>query len=188
MSRVSVEKEQHVLIAEDNSELADLFATWLSPTYHVDTACEFEEATQKVNSSIDVVLLDRQISRYSEAKMLQKIRYDQYRIQSAVITAIEPDFNIAETGFDDYIVKPISCRTLIEFTSALITRGEYTKLTNNLYQLSKKKALLEEQNSQRELRNSNEYEQIVNRLKSIQEHADMTVEEINHKKAFSELS
>lgn len=188
MSKLSVGNEQHVLIAEDNSELAELFAMWLSPTYHVDTVCELAEATQKVNSSIDVVLIDRQISRYSEAQMLQKIRYDQYRMQSAMITAIEPDFNIAETEFDDYIVKPVSCRSLIEFISALITRGEYTELTNNLYQLSKKKALLEEQNSQRELRNSNEYEQIVNRLKSIQEHADMTVEEINHKKAFTELS
>jgi two-component system response regulator AdeR len=183
-------KQQRVLIVEDNPELADLFAMWLSTTYHVDTAYKPEEALRKLDSSVDIILLDRQISNYSGPQVIQEVRDDRSHIRVAVITATEPEFDdyIVETEFDDYIVKPVSCEDLIEVTSDLVTREQYTELINNLHRLSKKKALLEERNSQTELDNSEEYRRTVNQLKSIRKHADRAVRDINEKKAFSELS
>jgi len=183
-------KQQHILIVEDNPELADLFAMWLSTTYHVETANKPEEALRKLDNSVDIILLDSQISNCSTPQVIQEIRDDRSNIRVAVITATEPEFGdyIVETEFDDYIVKPVSCKDLIEVTSDLVTREQYTELIDNLHHLSKKKALLEERNSQAELDNSEEYRRTVNRLKSIQNHADRAVRDINAKKAFSELS
>jgi Response regulators consisting of a CheY-like receiver domain and a winged-helix DNA-binding domain len=70
-------KQQRVLIVEDNPELADLFAMWLSTTYHVDTAYKPEEALRKLDSSVDIILLDRQISNYSGPQVIQEVRDDR---------------------------------------------------------------------------------------------------------------
>lgn len=137
-------KQQRVLIVEDNPELADLFAMWLSTTYHVDTAYKPEEALRKLDSSVDIILLDRQISNYSGPQVIQEVRDDRSHIRVAVITATEPEFDdyIVETEFDDYIVKPVSCEDLIEVTSDLVTREQYTELINNLHRLSKRRHCL----------------------------------------------
>ena len=51
-----------VLIAEDDPDLADLYARWIGEEHTVHVAYDGEEALEKLDKDVDVVLLDRMMS------------------------------------------------------------------------------------------------------------------------------
>ncbi|MFT4958084.1 MAG: DNA-binding response OmpR family regulator, partial [Halobacteriales archaeon] len=53
--------EARVLIVEDEQRLADLFRRWLEDQYSVRVAMDLAEAGSKLDSSVDIVLLDRRL-------------------------------------------------------------------------------------------------------------------------------
>jgi DNA-binding response OmpR family regulator len=158
-----------VLIVEDEPNLADLYATWLTTEYTIEVAYGAEEALEKAGDSIDVMLLDRRMPKLSGNQVSERVREAGHQIRVAMVTAVEPDFDILELSFDDYIVKPVSREDLLDTVSELSARDPRDEEGNTLYELSRKKALLEDQKSSHELQTHETYQKFLKDLESLQD-------------------
>ena len=93
-------------------------------------------------------------------EVLDRIRDRQLDCRVSMVTAVEPDFDILEMGFDAYLSKPIRSEELHETVENLLDRSEYDSLLQNYYSLVEKRATLEATKSNAELAESTEYDEL----------------------------
>ena len=97
-----------VLIVEDERDLADLYAEWVKMAgYRTRTAYDGAEATAALDESVDVVLLDRRLPETRGREILEHVREREYDCEVAMVTAVEPEADIVEMGYDEYLIKPV---------------------------------------------------------------------------------
>jgi len=167
-----VSDEATVLVVDDEEDIVDLYSAFLADEYDVMTATGGEAALSVVDDDVDVVVLDRRMPDRSGDEVLEAIRDRGYDCRVVMITAVDPDFDIVEMGFDDYLVKPVSKEDLIEIVETVHSRSEYEADVQEYYSLTSKKALLEAEKSERELENSEEYADLVERVDDLSSRVD----------------
>jgi DNA-binding response OmpR family regulator len=142
-----------VLVVEDEKHLADLYTEYLADVHTVRTAYGGSEAIDMLAPDVDVVLLDRRMPVVSGNEVLAAIEDSEVDPQVAMVTAVDPDFDIIDLGVDDYIVKPVSKAALRDVVDRLLTIAEYNdrvqqltskRLTRNVLQVEKPKSELED--------------------------------------------
>jgi DNA-binding response OmpR family regulator len=170
--------EATVLVVDDERDIADLYTAWLEENYAVRTAYGAREALDKTDSGLDVVLLDRQMPEMTGDEVLERIRERELDCRVVMVTAVDPDFDIVDMPFDDYLTKPVMLEELRDAVERMSTRDEYDEKVQDFFALSAKKATLEAQKDPVELRNNEEYEQLDQRVAHLREEADETVAEI----------
>ncbi|WP_255169625.1 HalX domain-containing protein [Natrononativus amylolyticus] len=168
-----------VLVVDDENRLADLFAAWLSSEWTVTTAYDGEEALEEITDTVQVVLLDRRMPGLSGDEVLRSIRADGYDCRVVMVTAVDPDFDIIEMGFDDYLVKPIAKQELLETVEHVVARGEYERAVQRYYALVSKKGLLESEKSDRELAENEEYRELCARVDELEAQVDDRLSELS---------
>ena len=164
-----------VLVVEDEPDLADLYAAWLGDEYRVRTAYGGREALDQIDEAddaVDAILLDRRMPGLSGDEVLTAVRDRGIDCRVAMVTAVEPDFDILEMGFDDYLVKPVTSDTLRETVEGLLRRGEYDTEVQELFSLTSKKAMLESEKSASDLADNEEYQRLTDRIEELRERAD----------------
>ncbi|ARS91474.1 response regulator transcription factor [Natrarchaeobaculum aegyptiacum] len=167
-----------VLIVEDEPDLADLYATWLEDVCSPTAVYDGSEALEAIDENVDVVLLDRRMPGLSGDTVLETIRERNLDCRVAMVTAIEPDFDIVGMGFDDYLVKPVSESELVETIEGLQLRAAYDDQLQEFFALASKKVLLDGEKSDAERKSSQEYARLEDRLAVLRVRIDETVEEI----------
>ncbi len=168
-----------ILVVDDESRLADLFAAWLKPDWNVETAYDGESALEKMQDSVEIVLLDRRMPGLSGDEVLSEIRGGGYDCRVVMVTAVDPDFDIIEMGFDDYLVKPVSKDELIDVVDRVQTRSSYEADIQRYYSLVSKKSLLETEKSDRELEASEEYTELCKQVDELRGSVDETVADLS---------
>jgi DNA-binding response OmpR family regulator len=163
-----------ILVVEDETELAELFAEWLSGEYDVRVATTGEDALDLVDEDVDVVLLDRLMPGISGDEVLEAIRERGLSLRVAMVTAVEPDFDVLEMGFDDYVVKPVFREDVRRLVEGLLERDEYDQQLSDLFAVASKLAALESHKSEGELEESEGYR----RLKAEFERTRERIEEL----------
>ncbi|WP_299332701.1 response regulator transcription factor [Haloplanus sp.] len=146
-----------ILVVEDETELAELFAEWLSEEYDVRVATTGEDALERVDEEVDVVLLDRLMPGISGDEVLETIRDRGLSVRVAMVTAVEPDFDVLKMGFDDYVVKPVFREDVRRLVEGLLERDQYDQHLSDLFASASKLAALESHKSAGELETSEEY-------------------------------
>jgi len=164
--------DTEVLVVDDETRLADLFGAWLRADWNVETVYNGEDALATMSESVEIVLLDRRMPGLSGDEVLETIRDGDHDCRVVMITAVDPDFDIVEMGFDDYLVKPVSKEDLTEIVETVHTRSEYEADVREYYSLTSKKALLEAEKSARELESSDEYADLVDRVDELSSRVD----------------
>lgn len=173
------EDATEILVVDDESRLADLFAAWLKTDWSVETAYDGEGALEKMSDSVSVVLLDRRMPGLSGDEVLEEIRDRGYDARVVMVTAVDPDFDIIQMGFDDYLVKPVSKDDLIDIVERVETRTDYEADIQEYYASVSKKSLLEAEKSERELDDNEEYQELCKRVDELSEQVDETVESLD---------
>jgi DNA-binding response OmpR family regulator len=168
-----------VLIVEDEPDLADLYATWLDDEYRVRVAYGGREALEELDEDVSVVLLDRRMPDLSGDEALAEIRSRGFDCRVAMVTAVEPDFDIVAMGFDDYLVKPVSKDALHDTVSNLLLRNAYDEGVQELFALASKKALLESEKGPTALAESEEYRELDEQLTELRRELDETLDEFD---------
>jgi DNA-binding response OmpR family regulator len=111
-----------VLIVEDERELADLYGEWLEMAgCSVRTAYDGRTALEHLDPEVDVALLDRRLPEMRGEQILERIRDSEQDCSVAMVTAVEPEADIIEMGFDEYLVKPVKQAELMELVNELST-------------------------------------------------------------------
>jgi DNA-binding response OmpR family regulator len=157
-----------VLVVEDQERLADLYETWLAADYDIRTAHTAGEAEELLDDDIDVALLDRRLPDGSGDDVLSMIQEAGLDARVAMVTAVDPDFDILEMGFDDYVVKPVTESDLYEIVEGLLDRDRYSGDVQRYYALASKRATLESEMSANELDASSEYDRLLEELADLQ--------------------
>jgi DNA-binding response OmpR family regulator len=158
-----------VLIVEDEPDVAETYKLWLREDYEVRMAHDGDEGLKLLDDSVDVVLLDRMMPGLSGDEVLQRIRERDLGCRVSMVTAVEPDFDILEMGFDAYLSKPIRSEQLHETVDNLLERSEYDSLLQDYYSQVEKQATLEASKSSAELGESEEYDELKSEINELQD-------------------
>jgi DNA-binding NtrC family response regulator len=148
-----------VLVVDDEPDVADAYAAQLQSEYQILTAYGGQEALDKIDESVDVVLLDRRMPGVSGDEVLEKIRDRDATMRVAMVTAVDPDFDI----------KPVSRDELFETIERLLNTAEYEEKLRRYYALTAKHATLTANKPESELEESEQFQQLKFELAEIRE-------------------
>lgn len=168
-----------VLVVDDEPDVADAYAAQLESEFIVSTAYGGQEALDKIDASVDVVLLDRRMPGISGDEVLDKIRERDLNVRVAMVTAVDPDFDIIEMPFDDYVIKPVSRDDLFETINRLLTCSKYEEDLRRYYALTAKHATLIANKPESELVESEEFQQLESEMERMREELDEIISEFD---------
>jgi len=164
-----------VLVVDDEPDVADAYAAQLELDYDVTTAYSGREALDLVGPSIDVVLLDRRMPGITGDEVLEEIRDRGLGCRVAMVTAVDPDFDIIEMPFDDYVTKPVSREDLYGTIERLLNASEYDEQLREYFSLTAKQAALRTNKSEAALETSEQYVELEQEIRDLRESLDETV-------------
>lgn len=168
-----------VLVVEDETELADLYADYLRETYAVDVAYSGEEAIEMLSEEYDAVLLDRRMPVVSGNEVVVAIEERDVRCRVAMVTAVNPDFDIIDLGIDDYLVKPVTRQEVLDTVDRLLTISEYNERAQELTAKKLKRNVLEVEKTRAELQESEEFERLTAEISQLEETVETIADELD---------
>lgn len=168
-----------VLVVDDERDLADLYAAWLGGDYETLTVYGGASAIEAVDERVDVAFIDRLMPSISGDDVLEHIREEGYDCRVAMVTAVEPDFDIIEMGFDEYIVKPIREDGIVDLVESLVARSRYDDQLQEFFSLASKRAALQAQKTDRELEASAAFADLTEEFEALRDELRRTTDELN---------
>ena len=168
-----------VLVVEDEQHLADLYTDYLSERYEVRTAYSGREAIEMLADDLDVILLDRRMPVVSGNEVLAAIEEGGYEFRVAMVTAVDPDFDIIDLGVDDYLVKPVSQNALLDVVDRLLTITEYSERLQELTSKKLKRNVLQVEKPESELHESERYADLEAEIDRLEQTLDDLSEDLS---------
>ena len=170
------EPDPTVLIVDNNPRFVAMHAEWLEDEYQVKRAYSGEEALRDLTEDVDAVLLDRRMPGLSGDEVLERIEDWGFDCRVVVLSAVPPDFDIVDMGFDAYVQKPTVKSELRDVLTDVLTRDTYGELTQEYLALNAKRALLEAEKTDAELQSNPDYEHLLDRLEELEAEIDNPAE------------
>jgi DNA-binding response OmpR family regulator len=169
----SVEGEDScVLVVDDEPDIVKLNRLRLEDEYAVRTAEGGDAALDRLDETVDVVLLDRRMPEMSGDELLDEIRDRGYDCRVAMVTAVEPDLDLVEMPFDEYLVKPVSNEEIHEAVEALLRRETYDEAVQQYFSLATKRAALEVAKPDDELNDDSRFDELDERARRVRAEAE----------------
>ena len=132
-----------VLIVEDEESVMETYKLYTEAEgYTVLTASNGGEALVEIGDNVDVVLLDRRMPGMSGDEVLAHIQKWEMECRVVMVTAVDPDADIIEMGFDDYLTKPASREEILETIEQLLLFDRYEALLDEFHTKTKAYATL----------------------------------------------
>jgi DNA-binding response OmpR family regulator len=131
-----------VLVVDDEEKLANMFTLWLRGDYDVRTVYEGEAFLAAVDEEVDVVLLDRRMPGYSGDDVLEMLERRDVDPAVIVVTAVDPELDVLEMPFDDYLVKPVQHADLVNAIELQMRAREYGDDLQRFLRLEAKRRVL----------------------------------------------
>jgi DNA-binding response OmpR family regulator len=156
----------HVLVVDDDQDVADLFELRLRDRYETTVVYGGDAALEAMDETVDAVLLDRRMPDRHGDDVLATIRERGYDVPVVMTTAVDPDLNILEMEFDDYLCKPILEETLVETLETLVATERDPDLAD-FFGLLSKLAVLEEEKTAAELDADDRYQAMRRRANAL---------------------
>ena len=179
-----------ILVVEDKPELAELYSGWLSEKYPVRVANDGPEALEEYDEDVEVVLLDRQLPGMNGSAVLSMLQDREGDPQVAMVTAVEPEVDVVEMGFDAYVTKPIREDDIFELVNHLLHRRVYDENVRRLFAAISKQIALEKEYSPEELADDQQYQYLLAEIEKLRdETADLAeqFDDENFRTALSSL-
>ncbi|WP_028863927.1 SpoIIE family protein phosphatase [Psychromonas aquimarina] len=133
-------KQQTILIVEDNNSLRLLYKTYLTDTFNVVTAANGYQAIEQLKTEqIDLVLSDIKMPLMNGLSLRKKInQHSSCELIPFIFLTGEEDEIVqeqaAELGIDDYLIKPVNKPQLLKIIQRVIGRSTqvYQRLTERI--------------------------------------------------------
>jgi len=177
---VSTESEPAtVLVVDDEEEVADVYALRLRNEYETRVAYGGEEAMEKLDGDIDVVLLDRRMPTLSGDDALERIRENGHDCRVIMLTAVDPGLDIVEMSFDDYLCKPVEKEALVDAIEQQLRVKRYDDRLSQYLEVTSKLALLESELPPQELEGDEDLERLRDRAAELKASMDGMIDEFD---------
>ena len=161
-----------MLVVEDEPELLEIYSGWLEDRYEVRSAASAQTAYHLMDDSVDVVLLDRMMPEISGDQVLAEFREAGYECKVAMVTAVKPDIDVADLGFDDYVQKPVTEGGLNEVVERLLHRRSYNEQVQEYFAVISKLVALDQADG--DLSGTDRYRELVDRKETLRRELDST--------------
>ncbi|WP_336338912.1 HalX domain-containing protein [Haloarcula brevis] len=166
---MTTEQDPVVLVVDDDEKLLETYEMWLAADYDLRTAASGEEALEKLDEAVQVVLLDRLMPGLSGDEVLDRIRASGVECQVAMVTAVEPDFDIVDMPFDAYVPKALDRETVRETVDRLVARARYDGTLQEHYAVAEKLSTIESRKSDAEMAENQDYQELLERFDELDE-------------------
>lgn len=164
--------ETRVLIVEDEEDVAEAYAEMLEDTYDVTVAHTGEAAMEQLDSTIDVVLLDRRLPDFPGDEVLDRMDKAALGCRVVMVTAVDPDLDIVEMDFDEYLVKPVTREEITTAVEQMERRNIHDAELQEVVALATKLATLESKLDIQQIEQSEEYEALKQRFTELNQSID----------------
>lgn len=168
-----------VLVVEDEKQLAELYADYLRDSYDVSVAYNGEEALDILSDEFDVMLLDRRMPVVSGNEVLAEVVDRDVEMRVALVTAVNPDFDIIDLQIDDYLVKPITRKEIRDTVERLLTIDEYNDRAQTLTAKKLKRNVLEVEKTRAELQESEVFRELATEIEALEEEVETIADELD---------
>jgi DNA-binding response OmpR family regulator len=168
-----------VLVVDDEADVADVYALRLRANYDAETAYGGEAALERIDDDVDVVLLDRRMPDLSGDEVLEEIRARDYDCRVIMITAVDPDFDIVEMPFDDYLNKPVEKTDLVGAIEQQLTATRYDERLTEYLEVTSKLGLLQAEKTDEELADNEDVQRLCERADRLKAGLDETLTEFD---------
>jgi len=149
-----------VLVVDDDEAVADVYSNQLGDRYDVLTAYDGHSALEQITEDVDVVLLDRRMHGLSGRQVLERIRQREYDCGVVMVTAVDPGFDIADMGFDDYLLKPVTRAELEAAIDETLVRIDERATVREYHAVAAKLSTLQMEKTPAELTDTERYERL----------------------------
>jgi DNA-binding response OmpR family regulator len=166
-----------VLVADDEKDVADVYALRLRNEYQTETAYGGTEALEKVGEDVDVILLDRRMPDVSGDEVLAEIRERNLDTRVIMITAVDPDFDILDMPFDDYLCKPIDKDDLVAAIDQQLAARRYDDRMAEYLEVTSKLTLLEAEKTAQSLDENEDIASLKARAEALKTEMDEALSE-----------
>ena len=167
-----------VLVVDDEPDVAELFASMLADKYTVRIATTGEEALETMSDQVGVVLMDRRMPGISGDELLTIIRDEGYDCMVAMVSAIDPDLDLLDLPFDQYITKPVYKSEILNVVDELFARSQLNDDLQELYRVISKLVTLESRYTEEELSGSAEYRALNERKEALLSASDDRIAQV----------
>ena len=157
-----------VLVVDDEPQLAEIFSLFLSTEYEVRTATSGAQALEEAEADVDVILLDRRMPEMTGDEVLAELHEREVDAMVGMITGVDPERDIVDMAFDDYLTKPVEKEDLLSFVENLLLRSTYDERGQEYFSLASKKAVLKAADND----DSAEYRELVDQLNELRDEID----------------
>ena len=170
MALVTVDPSAEIraLVVDDEKEVADAYALRLKSVCETETAYTGKQALETVaESTVDLVLLDRHMPGMSGDEVLRELRDRGFDGRVIMVTAVDPEFEVVEMPFDDYLCKPMNREDLhaaVEHQRRVLAYETLGKF----FSAESKRAVLEAELPDEKRRNREEYQQLEARAERLE--------------------
>lgn len=165
-------EETKILVVEDEQDLADMYAAYLDDEFSVEVAYSGEQALETIDESFDIVLLDRRMPVVTGNEVLAHLEERGYDCRVAMVTAVNPDFDIIDLRIDDYLVKPVSHEDIRETVDRMLKLEAYNERMRELTSKKLKRNVLELEKTRAELAESEEFDKLNEEITDLEETVD----------------
>ena len=157
-------KKPVVLIVEDETELAEIYTSFIDGACRVRVANTGEEALELIDHSLDIAFLDRKLGDWSGDELVNVIHERGIDCGIVMVTAVEPNLDIVDLPVDDYLTKPIFEEDLRAAVEEVLFRLVGAADRRELLGLISRRIALEAQQGEGDLAGRPEYAKLKRRI------------------------
>lgn len=153
-----------VLAADDDSDMRSLYRCWLAPSYDVRLAADGDEALRKLDETVDVVVLDREMPGRDGVDVAHELERRETDAAVVMISGVEPGVDLLEVPVDDYLRKPSSRETVTAHIERAAAITECSDRHRRLIASDRRRKIVEAAVSRPRLAEDPRYQRTVDRL------------------------
>jgi len=166
-----------VLVVEDETSLRRAYVRVLSRDYTVESVGTGEAALEALSPAIDIILLDRRLPDVPGDEVVQSLQRANYDCYVAMVTAVDPDFDIIDMGIDDYLVKPLTTDEIRGAVEQLEALAAYDEAYRELSQKRVTRSVLRQERSNAELQDSERFQRLETEIEELEAALEAMAEE-----------
>ncbi|MEF8782473.1 MAG: response regulator [Haloarculaceae archaeon] len=173
MQEMSVMGETTVLVVEDEQGLRETYRAALESEYEVRTASDGEAALETVDDAVDIVFLDRRMPGLSGDEVLHEVRDRGVDCRVVMVTAVDPDTDLLQMDFDEYLVKPVETDRLRGAVERMLARDAMEDQVRKMFAVASKLATLESKLEISQQQRSERHQQLLEEFYALRDEVDL---------------